>query len=736
MGLVLVAGLMFYLNARLTTEFQAKSGSAPARVYGRPMELYAGLNLSAPVIQKELERLGYRGVITPSRPGEFTVTGQTLEIVTRPFRHWDGLEPSRQLLVDFNRSGIAGVRDRKSGPVILARLDPLQIGSIYPSHQQDRILVSLDEVPQVFKDGLLAVEDRGFYDHFGLSVSGIARALVTNVQSGSLRQGGSTLTQQLAKNLFFTPKRTLWRKGNEALMALLLEWHYSKDQILQAYINEVYLAQDGDRAIHGFGLAAQEFFGAPLSELRLHQQALLIGMVKGPSLYHPIRRPERATKRRNLILTLMAEQGVVTQEQADWASRQPLDVRAGTRKLRYPAYLDLVRRQLKDFYRPQDLTQEGLRVFTSLDPRIQQGAEEAMMARLGQLERHYQLAENTLQAATVVTQPETGEALAIVGGRQVRYAGFNRALDSARPVGSLLKPAIYMTALEQGYTLATPISDSPVVVEGKDGSRWQPQNFDETSHGDPILATALAKSYNQASARLGMEVGLGKVLDRLEDLGAGKLPAYPAVMLGAVGLSPLDVANVYGTFAANGFRTPVTAIRAVTDANDQLLNTFDLTFEPKVKPEVMHLVQYGLQGVMREGTGRYAYSQLNGELNLAGKTGTTNDQRDSWFAGYSGDYLAVVWIGRDDNGQTPLTGSSGALRLWTDVLVAARPQPYFTREPANIDWHWVDSQSGLLTKAGCEHAVEMPFIEGTAPRKRVGCGKQGPIKNWFKRWFN
>ncbi|AJQ93887.1 penicillin-binding protein 1B [Gynuella sunshinyii] len=727
-----------YLNARVTTGFKGKLFAEPARVFARPLELYQGLTMAMGDLEQELRRLGYRKVINPVRSGEYSITGQTMEMVTRQFTHWDGVNPSQHLMLDFNHDGIERVVNNHGDPAVLARLQPLQIGSIYPGQKEDRILIQISDVPDVFVKGLISVEDRNYYHHFGISPTGILRALWANVSSGHLAQGGSTLTQQLVKNYFLSSERSLWRKGNEALMAMLLEWHYSKDQILEAYMNEVYLAQDGARAIHGFGLGAQEFFGAPLRELRLHQMALLIGMIKGPAVYNPMTHPERALERRNLVLDIMADQGVVTADQAGWAKKQPLDIRSGRQRIRYPAFLDMVRRQLQSLYRPEDLTSEGLKIYTSLDPRIQSRAEEVFIDQLQQLEKNYKLDNDFLQGALVITQPESGEVLAMVGGRRVRFDGYNRALDSRRPVGSLLKPVVYLTALENGYTLATPIDDNTLVVSGKDGSEWQPTNFDRRSHGQPLLLQALSHSYNQATARLGMQVGLGKFMANLHDLGFEReVDAYPATLLGAQGMSPLEVANLYGTFAANGFRTPVKSIRAVTTSDDSVLETFDFSFKQVVDPVDMELLQFALQDVMRDGTGKYAYRRLDPELNLAGKTGTTNDQRDSWFAGYTSDYLAVVWIGNDDNKMTPLTGSTGALRIWTEVMNAIKPQAYLSREPAGIEWQWVNAKDGHRTSKNCPDAIQIPFREGTAPQAKDGCAGQvtKPVQNWFKRWF-
>lgn len=738
-GFFLSFAWAFYLNARVTTEFQGQLFAEPARVYARPLTLYQGLNLSKQELIYELKRLGYRSSSFPTTEGEYQSSGTSIELVTRSYNHWDGHQPGRHLWIDFTQDRIYSIQDIREGNLSLVRLDPLLIGSLFPGHKQDRQLLSVSQVPDIFKKGLLAVEDRNFYAHFGVSPVAIIRAMMSNISTGRFTQGGSTLTQQLVKNYFLSRERSLWRKANEAIMALLLEWHFTKDQILEAYINEVFLTQDGARAIHGFGLASMELFGAPINELSISEQALLIGMIKGPSLYNPHRNPQNAIDRRNLVLKIMFEQQVISTSAYGDALNQPLGIRKDNSRVRYPAFLNMVRRQLQEQYRSEDLAEDGLIIYSSLDPRVQSHTENAAIARLKQLELAKGIEANSLQTAVIVTQPESGEVLAIVGDRNPRKDGFNRALDANRAVGSLLKPAIYLTALEQGYTLATLVSDEPVVVEGKDGSRWEPENFDKISHGQPMLINALSKSYNQSAARLGMELGLDKVVARMKSLGLKKdLPLFPSILLGSEEFSPLDIANMFGTYAANGMYTPTRSIRAVTNAQHEILNTYDMSFSAVVDPLPMFLLQQGLQRVMEHGTGRYASGRLGADIKVAGKTGTTDEQRDSWFAGYTADYLAVVWVGRDDNHMTPLTGSSGALRLWTDIMTLIKPEPYLSREPANLSWHWVNEGNGTLSKQGCSGSVLLPFETGTEPPNAPSCegDVSGNENGWWQRLFN
>jgi penicillin-binding protein 1B len=733
-GLVAFALLLAYLDARITSTFTEKMWELPAKVYARPLELFAGARLDAAGLAYELEVLGYRKVTSTSSPGQVARNRDRFEIYTRGFDFPGERESSRKVLVELGGSRVQKIT-AAGRPVDLMRLDPVQIGGIYPSHGEDRVLVRLDDVPLTLRDGLLAVEDHRFYDHSGISLVGIARAAFSNLRSGRVVAGGSTITQQLVKNYYLTPERTIVRKGTEVLMAMLLELHYSKDQILESYINEVYLGQEGPRAVHGFALASRHYFDTPIHQLRLHQQALLIGMIKGPSLYNPLRNPERALERRNVVLGEMAERGVISEEEAVVARAMPLDLNNKHRiRDSFPAYLELVRRQLREEYRDEDLTTLGLSIFTPFDPLLQRQIETSTTTVLGQLNKG-----GELESATVVTRFDSGEVAALVGGRSVRYAGFNRALDARRPAGSLLKPAVYLAALEQPrrYSLVTPLSDTPVKVEGPGGQLWEPRNFDRKVHGEVLLYRALANSYNLATARLGMNLGLGKVVEMLQRLGVeGPIPEVPALTLGAGEYSPMDMAAMYQTIAAGGFRMPLRSIREVVDARGEPLKRYPLEYDRTVSLQATNLLTYALRAVVREGTGKGVYRYLPQNFDVAGKTGTTNDGRDSWFAGFSGDLLAVTWIGRDDNGSTGLTGGTGALKVWAHFMAQASERPLGYRMPDGMETVWIDDQSGFLTGKGCPNSRLIPFITGSEPRQSTNCAARPTgIKDWFQSLF-
>ena len=738
-GVVVLAVVMAYLDAKVRDKFEGKRWALPAKVYARPLEMYPGLSLKPKYLIQELEQIGYQRVPNVLTPGQYMVDGNEMDIYRRYFSLYDSDEEAARIHIRFNNDEITGLwLDGK--PVDIARLEPLLIGGIYPKHNEDRQLIQLSEVPELLVNTLVAVEDRDYYHHFGVSLKGIARAMMVNMQKGGLVQGGSTLTQQLVKNFYLTRERSLKRKVTEALMSLLVEFHYSKEEILETYLNEVYLGQSGRRAIHGFGLGAQFYFGKHISQLNAPEIAMLVGMVKGPSVYNPKRKPKNALARRNVVLGVMLEQGLVTDYQNKVWKKRGLGVvqYSQYQRVEYPAYLDLVRRQLRSEYAETDLTSEGLRIYTSLDPVIQRSAEQAVSKRLTQLENGYKIEKNKLQGAMVVVSTQSGEVEAVVGDRNPRYFGFNRALDANRSIGSLAKPAVYLTALRgDRYHMVSPLDDGPIKVAGSGGQVWEPQNYDKKSHGVVPLYQAMARSLNQATARLGLNVGLSNVVQTFKDLGVERnLPAYPSIVLGAFEMNPFDVAQMYQTIAASGFQTPLKAIRAVTTAKGELLSRYGYEVKQAVKTEPVYLLQNIMQKVVKIGTAKYLNSQFDASLNLAGKTGTSDSQRDSWFAGFSGDKLAVVWVGQDDNKSMPITGSSGALRVWAQTFKDLPLKPLYPLETENIEEQWVNVQHNALSDEHCEGVEKLPFIKGHMPTQTSSCAQRNELKSWWSRVFN
>ena len=743
LGIGVAIGVVAYgmqLDQVVKDKFEGQRWALPARVYARPLELYAGRRLEPDKFEAELSRLNYRQGDDLTNQGSYQRQGERFLVTTRAFRFWDGQEPSRHLDVQFTDNQIAALKDVDGGPdPALVRLDAMLIASIYPTHNEDRVLVRRKDLPDLLVRTLMAVEDRNFYRHFGVDPKGILRAAYSNFQAGAVVEGASTLTQQLVKNFYLSADRTFQRKIKEAYMAILLERRYSKDEILEAYANEIYLGQDGSRAIHGFGLASNFFFNKPLSELGIPETALMVGLVQAPSSLDPRRHPEAAKKRRDLVLELMVRDGVIAEADARAARSAPLGLNdlGGRPAGQYPDFITLVRRQLQRDYRDEDLRSEGLNIFTTLDPLVQATVEQSLSPVLAELEKSRRMPPDTLETSVVVTSVTQGEVLAVAGGRRPGYAGFNRALDSVRSIGSLVKPAVYLTALSHPdrYTLTSSLQDRPVSLPDGD-KRWEPKNYDHRIYGSIPLYDALARSLNLATVNLGLSVGVGKVADTLYRLGAQRrISAVPSLMLGSVAMSPLEVAQMYQTIAAGGYRAPLRAIREVVDARGKPLNRYPLAVEAVVDPKATYLLTWAMQRVVTQGTAKWLGGKLPDGLTMAGKTGTTDGMRDSWFAGFSGDKVAVVWVGRDDYEPMGLAGGTGALRVWGDFMLAMENEPLSDVPPdgvvvasvcgrSNVPYIGTSANRGCGGDGGGERAVARRSGSSREPGEQAGSGRE------------
>jgi penicillin-binding protein 1B len=735
---------VLYLDQMVQSRFQGRRWDVPAKVYSRTLDLYPGARVNATHLQQTLDGLGYRRVKHPDSPGQYSSYRGRYLVRTRPFHFPDIDRPSDYLEIVLDGQGVSSIkRAGKGDPIGHYRIEPRLIGSLASTQGEDRILLTREELPELLVNGLIAVEDRNFYHHFGIDPMAIGRAMWANLAAKRVVQGGSTLTQQLVKNYFLSAERTLWRKINEIAMALILDWRYPKDDILEAYANEIYLGQQGGKAIHGFALASRFYFNRPLHELDLPRLALLVTLVRGPSAYDPRRHPEQAQKRRGLVLQLMADQGVITQQQAEKAQQQSLGVEQGDlQSSGSPAFMDLIKRQLRRDYREEDLSAGDLRIFSTLDPWFQSRAEQALAQQLSELETNQGIDVGSLQGAVTLADSETGEVLAVVGDRNPRYAGFNRALDAVRPVGSLIKPAVYLAALSQPgeYHLLSPLEDSPIQIKGANGEVWTPRNYDNQSHEGVTLEQGLSESLNQATVRLGLNVGLDKVIDNLYRLGIRRpLQTYPSLLLGAVSLSPMEMTQMYQTLANGGYGATLKSIRDVTDAQGTPLSRYPLAIESKVDSRAVYLLRHALNEVTHNGTGKALGWLLPAEVEVAGKTGTTDKLRDSWFAGFDQKHIAVVWVGRDDNGSTGLTGSSGAMRVWARLMKAIGVSSLQQDPPLGVELLAIDPETGLLGE-GCSQTTDYPFINGSGPASRAACARSGTLMEdgilWFQRLFN
>lgn len=724
--LFIFTAYVIYLDFEVRSQFDGRKWSVPARVYARPLELYVGKPLSHDQFKFELKTSGYRLAQDNIKVGYYQKSGNSYRVVIREFDFWDGHQPPRYIQVKIDDGFISDVSDfRDATEIAVVRLEPSVMGRIYPSHREDRLLIKLDDVPDYLVSALLAVEDRDFYSHYGINPKAILRAMFANIKAGAVVQGGSTLTQQLVKNFFLTRKKSLVRKFNEAIMSLLLEAHYEKEEILEAYLNEIYLGQDKNRAIHGFGLASRFYFDKPIYNLDIAEITTLIALVKGPSYYDPWRHKQRAINRRNTVIGLMAQQGVITAYQEKIIKAKPLNVIKHNKlsTSSYPAYMDLLRRQLQQDYDKEDLTSEGLQIFSTFDPYVQKITEQAVKAKIKQLDKQKNL-NGKLQGAVIVTNTNNADVLAIVGDKQPQYAGFNRALDALRPIGSLVKPAVYLTALQQKnkYSLSTIIKDESITLKAQDGDLWSPRNYSGESHGEIPLFKALISSYNQATVRLGLALGFEPIVNTLRNLGVKRnIPPYPSMLLGALSMTPLEVAQMYQTLSGEGFITPLHTIRKVLTASGEPLKHYPVKIKQGVDETSVRIINSALHEITKQGTARSLTWRLPKGLKVAGKTGTTNDTRDSWFAGFSGEHLIVTWLGTDDNQSTGLTGSSGALPIWSDIMKKIRTRPFSFAFDDELEYKYVEAKKGLIVDADCLTAAYLAFRKDNAPEEYGDC---------------
>jgi penicillin-binding protein 1B len=716
-ALLFLAGYLYYLNYLINLRFDGDTWAIPSRVYARPLELYPGLRLSADSLQYELGLSTYHRVNSSLESGQYRVFDSAIELHTEVFAFSDQVEPARRIRVEFNLEQVTRIVDlATSRELDLLRLPPVVIGSYFPQNGEDRVLLSIEQIPQTLIDVLLAVEDKKFFQHFGVSPKSIARAMIANFRAGKTVQGGSTLTQQLAKNLFLTPEKSIPRKINEAFMALLLELRFSKKTILTAYINEVFLLQQKNIAIHGFALGSQALFRQNIEHLTTEKLALLVAMVKGPSRYNPIKHPAVALERRNLVLRVTRDHQIIGEAEYQRLIKLPL---ATVNRLpginRFPGYLDLVKRQLNSSYSASELSARGLRIFTPFNPLLQRNLEQGLKSGLARFD------QPDLQAAVVIADYLNGDIQALVAGRQVNFPGFNRAVLAQRPVGSLIKPLLLYSLIENGKTLATLVNDKPIRIRQSDNRIWQPQNFDRKFHGSMSLYQAFVKSYNLPFVHLGVNGGLETLAQNLKQINLLKSDlVYPSLLLGTSEMSAFEVTQMFQVIANRGYFAPLTTIRQVSDRSNHILDRIPLDSYKLFNESSMLQVQRAMIGVGEEGTASYL-AQRFGRLTLAGKTGSTDDARDSWFAGFTQRELTVVWLGKDDNSPINLTGSSGALRVWADIMQNHGFSEFKLDRDDSLEWKYVNRFNGRLTKRGCANSVLLPFPQHLVPEKRSRC---------------
>ena len=712
---IFFAALVAIIDYRVTTKLDGVLWTVPAKLYSRPMELAESIEINRNNLIRELEMLSYKEVLQPERSGQFSLSKDSLKIYLRGYKD----QRPGIFNIAFRESEVKSIKNQLGLSEDLIKLEPIVIGGMYPAHMEDRVLLDWPEVPQILIETILAVEDQNFFNHYGISLRSISRAFLTNIKAGEVEQGGSTITQQLAKSLFFTSEQTIRRKVMEAIASLLIEFHYSKEEILLAYINDVFLAQSGRRAIHGFGMGAQHFFGTSIKNLDKDQIALLVGMLKGPSLYNPRRNPQNATKRRNLVLSILNK----SQKLSDTEFEQLKIKELGTAppnyrtETKYPAFHDLVRIELQENFNEKDLRTKGLAIETNVDPILQASLEDSIVKTKKQLIEKYGTKLNELEGAAIAVDISNGEVKAVVGSSSPSSYGFNRSINAIRPIGSLVKPFIYLTALDQydQYNLTTILDDSKLSVPSG-GVIWEPDNFDKKFHGNIPLHVALWQSYNIASARLGLDIGFEAVASMFSKLGIKKqFQNYPSLFIGSFELSPYQAIQAYQTIAADGFYTPLRSIREIKDVKGEIEFSYPYSIEQRIRPEPVALIKFAMQQTFERGTARGYSSKDIQSWNAGGKTGTSDDQRDSWFVGFAGETLVLVWLGFDDNRQTPLTGRTGAFQVWKNFIDDIKPVSKQKTVLPRINYVWTDMNDGLLSGKKCKNSLLVPFIEGTEP---------------------
>jgi penicillin-binding protein 1B len=722
-----VAGV--WLDRRVRA-YLAGPALGEARVWAAPAVLRPGARVPGGSLPRVLARLGFRPAPGGGlAPGEYRVAGGVVELLPPPSPSPWAVTPGR-VRVTLAGDVVKDLRDSRGERLALYELPPEQLAVL--GRHGPALGSGGEAAPPVCRAAVLAAEDQHFFLHPGIDPLAVARALWTNVRTGSRRQGGSTITQQLVKNAFLSPRRTVPRKIEEAALALLVELHASKQEILRRYLASVYLGVDGGLPVHGFAQAAETYFDEPLGQLGAAECALLAGIIRAPNGLAPRRHAAAARARRNQVLALMVEDGSLDRAAAAQAARAPIRLAAPRARPVAALYVAAeVQRELARALPPRIAGAPGLSIFTSIDPDLQRDAERAVRRGLAGLERGRR--GEPLEAALLALDPANGRVRALVGGRHYGSSPLDRAFRARRQPGSAFKPFVYLAALDPARvgrhevkTVVSPVEDTPISLR-VGGRLWQPVNYDGRFDGRLALEDAIADSRNAATVRLALDVGLERMVDAAADLGvASPRPVVPALALGAGETSLLDLTAAYGVFASGGLRRPPRLIVGVTSATGEVVYAPPFEERRVLSPGVAYLVTHLLERVVDAGTGRGARrAGLQGAA--AGKTGTTDRDRDAWFIGFTPQIVAGVWVGRDSGGPTGLTGAAAALPIWTDfVRAAARGTPVAAFPvPDDIVWRDVDPETGLLATASCPAHRREPFLAGTEPTR--SCVHRAPV---------
>ena len=726
-GLVAALGLVVVLyGAYLATflELPKSDDHPPLRLYSGPFLLKPDLLLVHSHLLERLQRLGYRRVTTTQLPGDYQLTDEALTVYLHP--QPEGHVGATLVTLTLDQGRVTDVLSPLDGtPLFPIYLEPELLSGVRGASRQVREWIPLAQIPPQIIETVLTIEDRRFYSHFGIDPVAVGRAIWTNVTKGGVVQGGSTITQQLAKNLFYSPQRTMGRKFKEALAALVLEVKYTKQNILESYLNEIYLGQAGFVSIYGVREAAHRYFGKTLQELTVEEVAMIAGLIKGPNSYAPTKHPELAKQRRDVVLRRLRETGLLTEEAWTRAVNEPVRVTPSEDVLTdAPYFVDAVLRQVEEAGVVP--LPEGLRIDSTLDPVIQQAASESLEKGLAKLEAthpHLGSSLESVQGAVVVLDPKTGSVLALVGGRDYRRSQFNRAVQARRQPGSLFKPFVYLAALEAAregqagrLTVASLLADEPVTFDSETGP-WSPQNYDKQFHGHVTLRRALEQSLNVPAVRAAKAVGTKPIVQLLHRLGVNSAIGedLSSVALGSSSVSLMEIAAAYGAVANGGIAVKPTAVRSTRDRQGDIVWNNLPDRQQAVSPQGAYVLTSLLEGVIQRGTASKARAiGLQGAV--AGKTGTTDGYRDAWFVGYTSDVVIGVWVGFDDERALRLTGSQAALPIWMDLAQRIIPPtvPAFVKPPGVVTRD-IDPKTGQLATSQCPEQVSEVFIEGTEP---------------------
>jgi penicillin-binding protein 1B len=737
-------GFVGYTYAVITRKFESSTRfDLPSRVYSDATQLVPGLTYPKSLLEPKLHHVGYREVRgRVANPGEYRYVGDDLEIFLQSFEYPDMEFHATAIRVEFDGASIRAIKRMNDGVTLRgARVEPELITSIYNNEMEDRLPVPLSAVPKVVVDAIIVTEDRNFYSHEGLSFRGILRAAWTDIRSKSLGAGGSTMTQQLVKNLFLNPERTFRRKAVEALMAILLEARYTKDQILEVYLNEIYLGQNGAVQIIGVEQASQVYFGKRVTYLTLPEAATLAGIIRSPNVLNPIKYPARAKPRRDTVLRVLLEQEKISETEYQRAVASPLAVARFPRTSRSaPFFVDFVLKQLRETYPETQLKTEGLRIFTTLDMIMQRSAERALdsgIAALTKQHKHVRNAPSPLEGVVLTIQPGTGYVKALVGGRNYSKTQFNRAIQARRQPGSLFKPFVYVTAMDpqrgqEAFTAATVLDDAPITVPAG-AAQWRPQNYDLRFHGPVSVREALAHSYNIPAVRAAMMAGVPNVIKTAASIGVeSRLEPYPSISLGSFEVTPLEIAYAYSVFANLGVKAEPISILAVVTRKGEVKENREVKMKRVAPAGVCYIMNDMLKDVFEYGTAAKARS-LGFRRPFSGKTGTTSNYRDAWFIGYSPRVLSLVWIGFDDGRSVRLAGGDACIPIWTAHMnrIGGLIPEVTWRRPDDVTYAEIDPESGMLATPYCPTVRTEIFVAETEPRSvcpfHAGSGEPSPI---------